>query len=140
MNYYLDTEFIEGQSIRLFGIPTKSLPTIDLISIGIVSQDGREYYAVSKDFNLKEAWNRNQKRDHGTAYNSWRKACKRILDTGKRAQTDMERVSKETLDIVNTVLSNGAAVADVNMDFNRKTFEIITAQARKIQSEGKRNK
>jgi hypothetical protein len=30
---------------------------------------------------------------------------------------------KETLDIVNTVLSNGAAVADVNMDFNRKTFE-----------------
>jgi hypothetical protein len=37
MNYYLDTEFIEGQqSLRLFGIPTKSLPTIDLISIGIV--------------------------------------------------------------------------------------------------------
>jgi hypothetical protein len=32
-------------------------------------------------------------------------------------------VAKETLDIVNTVLSNGAAVADVNMDFNRKTFE-----------------
>jgi hypothetical protein len=62
MNYYLDTEFIEGQQSRLFGIPTKSLPTIDLISIGIVSQDGREYYAVSKDFNLKEAWNRNQKR------------------------------------------------------------------------------
>jgi hypothetical protein len=55
MNYYLDTEFIEGQqSLRLFGIPTKSFPP-DLISIGIVSQDGREYYAVSKDFNLKEA-------------------------------------------------------------------------------------
>lgn len=33
-------------------------PTIDLISIGIVSEDGREYYAISKDFNLKEAWNR----------------------------------------------------------------------------------
>jgi hypothetical protein len=33
-----------------------------------------------------------------------------------------EFVAKETLDIVNTVLSNGAAV-DVNMDFNRKTFE-----------------
>jgi hypothetical protein len=31
-----------------------------------------------------------------------------------------EFVAKETLDIVNTVLSNGAAVADVNMDFNRK--------------------
>jgi hypothetical protein len=50
----LDTEFIEGQqSLRLFGIPTKSLPTIDLISIGIVSQDGREYYAVSKTLILK---------------------------------------------------------------------------------------
>lgn len=33
-------------------------PTIDLISIGIVCEDGREYYAISKDFNLKEAWNR----------------------------------------------------------------------------------
>jgi hypothetical protein len=32
--------------------------TIDLISIGIVSEDGREYYAISKDFNLNEAWNR----------------------------------------------------------------------------------
>ena len=35
-----------------------SKPTIDLISIGIVSSDGSEYYAISKDFNLKEAWNR----------------------------------------------------------------------------------
>lgn len=33
-------------------------PTIDLISIGIVAEDGREFYAISKDFNLKEAWNR----------------------------------------------------------------------------------
>jgi hypothetical protein len=40
---------------------------------------------------------------------------------------------KETLDIVNTVLSNGAAVADVNMDFNRKTFENYCS--RKINQE-----
>lgn len=33
-------------------------PTIDLISIGMVDESGREYYAISKDFNLKEAWNR----------------------------------------------------------------------------------
>jgi len=75
MNYYIDTEFIEGpQRERLFGIPTLGLrwdkydcleiyrpytsPTIDLISIGIVAEDGREYYAISKDFNLREAWNR----------------------------------------------------------------------------------
>jgi hypothetical protein len=34
--------------------------TIDLISIGIVSEDGREFYEISKDFNLYEAWNRYQ--------------------------------------------------------------------------------
>lgn len=62
MNYYLDTEFLEGpQTKRFFGIKTgMTSNTIDLISIGIVSEDGREYYAISKDFNLKEAWNRFQ--------------------------------------------------------------------------------
>jgi hypothetical protein len=39
-------------------------PTIDLISIGIVAEDGREYYAISKDFNLKEAWNRFDLKQH----------------------------------------------------------------------------
>ena len=32
--------------------------TIQPISVGICSSDSREYYAISKDFNLKEAWNR----------------------------------------------------------------------------------
>ncbi|AGO47484.1 Rnase H [Cellulophaga phage phi19:3] len=65
MNYFLDTEFLEGpQKKRIFGIPYGETPnTIDLISIGIVSEDGREYYAISKDFNLKEAWNRYQLKD-----------------------------------------------------------------------------
>ena len=40
----------------------KTPNTIDLISIGIVSEDNREYYEVSKDFNLKEAWNRYDKK------------------------------------------------------------------------------
>lgn len=44
MKFYLDTEFKEKPH------------TIDLISIGIVSGGGKEYYAISKDFNLKEAW------------------------------------------------------------------------------------
>ena len=56
MKYYLDTEFIEGKQKRFLQKDTK--PTIDLISIGIVAEDGRDYYAISKDFNLKEAWNR----------------------------------------------------------------------------------
>lgn len=57
MKYFLDTEFIEGKQKVLFG---SSKPTIDLISIGIKCEDGREYYAVSNEFNTKEAWNRFQ--------------------------------------------------------------------------------
>lgn len=55
MKYFLDTEFIEGTQKKML---YETKPTIDLISIGIVCEDGREYYAISKDFNLKEAWNR----------------------------------------------------------------------------------
>lgn len=67
MNYYIDTEFLEGtQEPKWLMLKSrlghwligKPKPTIDLISIGIVAEDGREYYAISKDFNLKEAWNR----------------------------------------------------------------------------------
>ena len=55
MKYFLDTEFLEGTQKKWFG---QTKLTIDLISIGIVAEDDREYYAISKDFNLKEAWNR----------------------------------------------------------------------------------
>lgn len=43
MRYFFDTEFIEDGK------------TIDLISIGIVSENGREYYAVNKDCRLHRA-------------------------------------------------------------------------------------
>lgn len=61
MKYFIDTEFLEGPQresfpVSLFRKETQN--TIDLISIGIVAEDGREYYAISKDFNLKEAWGR----------------------------------------------------------------------------------
>lgn len=57
--YYYDTEFLEGtQGIKTWFGKVQTEPTIDLISIGIVSDDNREYYAISKDFNLQEAWNR----------------------------------------------------------------------------------
>jgi len=52
MKYFFDTEFIEGFHKPLFG---KRRHFIDLISIGIVAEDGREYYAVSTDFNPKDA-------------------------------------------------------------------------------------
>lgn len=43
MLFYFDTEFIEDGK------------TIDLISIGITSEDGREYYAESKECDLTKA-------------------------------------------------------------------------------------
>lgn len=41
IRFFLDTEFHENGS------------TIDLISIALVSEDGREYYACNKEFDLK---------------------------------------------------------------------------------------
>lgn len=55
MKYYLDTEFHEYEKCTGIFNKTKT-PTIDLISIGIVSEDEREYYAISKDFDVKDAW------------------------------------------------------------------------------------
>jgi hypothetical protein len=43
MKYFLDTEFIE------------TVGHIELISIGIVAEDGREYYAVHTEADLKNA-------------------------------------------------------------------------------------
>ncbi|ALC06362.1 hypothetical protein CDES_09885 [Corynebacterium deserti GIMN1.010] len=45
MRYFYDTEFIEDGR------------TIDLVSIGIVAEDGREYYAVSTGFDSAKANN-----------------------------------------------------------------------------------
>lgn len=53
MKYFLDTEFHEYKKKPLF---SKGINTIELISIGIVAEDGREYYAISKDFDIKKAW------------------------------------------------------------------------------------
>ena len=43
MKYFYDTEFIEDGK------------TIDLISIGIVAEDGREFYAISTEFDETKA-------------------------------------------------------------------------------------
>ena len=43
MRYFYDTEFIEDGS------------TIELVSIGIVAEDGREFYAVSTEFDASNA-------------------------------------------------------------------------------------
>ncbi|HIW96645.1 MAG TPA: polyadenylate-specific 3'-exoribonuclease AS [Candidatus Corynebacterium gallistercoris] len=43
MRYFYDTEFIEDGT------------TIDLISIGVVAEDGREFYAISTEFDERKA-------------------------------------------------------------------------------------
>src|SRR5215217_2772038 len=60
MNYYLDQEFHEYFKKPISWLPTigkfnKPYHTIELISIGIVAEDGREYYAVCNEFDLKVA-------------------------------------------------------------------------------------
>jgi hypothetical protein len=52
MKYFLDTEFIEGFHRPFLG---KRRHYIDLISIGVVREDGAEYYAISTEFNPKDA-------------------------------------------------------------------------------------
>lgn len=53
MKYFFDTEFIEGfTQPLLFG---RKRHFIDLISIGIKCEDGREYYAISKEFRPLDA-------------------------------------------------------------------------------------
>lgn len=73
MKYFLDTEFLEGkQPKKLFGITygyTK--PTIDLISIGMVAEDSREYFALSNEFNLDWAWNKSDGLHKNGSENFW---------------------------------------------------------------------
>jgi hypothetical protein len=52
MKYFIDTEFIEGFYKPFMG---KRRHFIDLISIGIVAEDGRKYYAISNEWNYKDA-------------------------------------------------------------------------------------
>lgn len=52
MKYFIDTEFIEGFYKSFLG---KRRHFIDLISIGIVAEDGRSYYAVSSEYSEKNA-------------------------------------------------------------------------------------
>ncbi len=52
MKYFLDTEFIEGFHKPLFG---KRRHFIDLISIGIVCEDGRELHLTSREYNYHDA-------------------------------------------------------------------------------------
>lgn len=52
MKYFIDTEFIEGFHKPLFG---KRRHFIDLISIGVVSEDNKGLYFISSEYNYNDA-------------------------------------------------------------------------------------
>lgn len=52
MKFFIDTEFIEGFT-KTFWRQRRHF--IELISIGIVAEDGSRYYAISSEFNPSEA-------------------------------------------------------------------------------------
>ena len=59
MKFFIDTEFNEYfKQYKLSGLPIgNKIPTIDLISIGIVCENNKTYYALNKECNLLDAWN-----------------------------------------------------------------------------------
>ena len=69
MRYWYDTEFIED------GV------TIDLVSIGVIAEDGREYYAQSGEFDASKAndWVRENVLAHLTPERKLRYSIKRDL-------------------------------------------------------------
>ena len=65
MRYFIDTEFCEGFKKPIKWLPTigkfnKPYHAIELISIGIVCEDGRTYYAISSEFDIDWAWDKFQ--------------------------------------------------------------------------------
>jgi len=56
MNFYIDTEFHEYE--------LNNVDTIELLSIGIEDENGREYYAVCSEFDTTNAWNNTWLRDN----------------------------------------------------------------------------
>lgn len=76
MKYFLDTEFIEYPC------------SIELISIGIIAEDGRSYYAVSSEYNVDKA-------------NQWVKDNV-IAKLGTHYARPIEQIKKDILEFIGT--------------------------------------
>lgn len=64
MNYFIDCEFLlRTRDVTFLGIKLfRRKNVVQVMSVGIVCDDGREYHAVCSDFNLREAWGRPRER------------------------------------------------------------------------------
>lgn len=121
MKYFIDTEFIEGFKKPISWLPTigkfnKPYHSIQLISIGIVAEDGREYYAVSNEFNPDDAndWVKKNVLDKIEIENYQKLPPivkqQNIIDKGKRATKFLLRmgaksnaqIAKEILEFINS--------------------------------------
>lgn len=67
MKIFFDTEFHEYKK--------KGIDTIDLISIGMIDENGNKLYLISNEFDIRAAWNHNWLRD-----NVCKKLDKSIVD------------------------------------------------------------
>ena len=122
MKYFIDTEFKEK--------PT----TIELISIGIVCEDGREYYALSKDFDLRTVWKDEWLREnvlspiyiehiHGDMRNHFsfsRSSVRGILDSFGKTNKQIAREIRYF--IANIPLEQSEETPEVAIEFNRPEF------------------
>lgn len=66
MRFFIDTEFHEFSKRQMFlGMPIgKPINTIEIISIGIVADNGNNLYLVSKDFDIDAAWSNEWLKDN----------------------------------------------------------------------------
>lgn len=99
MKYFMDTEFHEYKKKHLFG---KATDTIELISIGIVAEDGREYYAICNEFNMKAAkknkWLKNNVIDKlpSSYFNGSNAATAKLWKSKKRIAQDILKFTSHT--------------------------------------------
>lgn len=86
MKYFLDTEFIEYQN------------TIDLISIGIVAEDGREYYAENEqcDFSKQDDW---EKRFTGLT-----NVVYEVVDSPSQVDRTIEQITGHNQKILDSII------------------------------------
>ncbi len=145
MKYFIDTEFLEGSQKEKFPISLfrKQTPnTIDLISIGIVAEYGREYYAISKDFNLEEAWNRFQMDEEYDGSGKLLQDKKKVYWLRDNVLKPIWRDLFKTYQLTNDVYSNKASnffIQDVDSGYFDKHFSFKSLKSL-LKLYGKTNK
>lgn len=109
MKYFLDTEFHEYMKpVKFLGITIGKIPTIELISIGIKAENGKEFYAINKEFNIKNAIKNEWLRDNVLSFLPNRKSKyqdQKVYEKTTR-QLSMRDIRKEILEFVKASSEN----------------------------------